>query len=1197
MEKEILFRILKIEETNDEREIRAAYLRVLRETNPEDNPEGFKTLRRAYEEALKLAAEKKAQDREEKNREEKHRKEKNRKEQNRKEKNRKENNREEKDGKAKNREEKNGKEKNEREKNGREENPEDSDEPEKTEIDLWMEQAAGLYRNLTLRCQAERWKALLADPVCDALDTELEARERLLQFLSENYRLPTEVWRLIDSTFGILKDREELRNRFSGGFLNYIEYSVHHKTFPPYELFSPLNAEEEETDGDGYIETYLDIHRRIEKGDIEELLASLDRLKIFGVYHLYEDVERMRLYIRTGNAAGAAALGEKLSLRYQDPYLFFWWGEALWRENKKERAFQIWSRAEEEWPEHYPSRHRLVRCLLDKKEYRQAKERIMKLTEEGDRSPELTENLHEANRALIQEYRQKLEEFPGISPQEEKKDRLELGWCLFQNEQWEEAREVLAALREECAGDYGFCSLWGRTLYQIKRFDEALPWLKKWRDMTIAAGSRERKNEGETPGESFGTPGSHKNEPSKREAANLTASCYLLGNCYFHLKFPDEAVRVLKEAAAYAPDRGSILECRRLLAELYLKEERFELAVDECDGILKENPGFYPAYVIRQEAFYDLKMDQQVINDYHRASDLYPRYSRPYLLAAETFFRHRQYEDAGEVFKRAERNQADFSPKLRLLQIRLLRILAKDGESRRLPRRLAAELKREMEEGTDGWDIEDTSEVDYELGLILRDDRELDGALHCMLQAIKANPRRLQYNLVCANIYLERNEYQKALAQYAIAGKQFYNSPEVPYGQGRCLEEMGRIQDAIHCYQRTEELQSGYRDTCEKLADYHKERYETHWRKEDYDKAVEYSTRQLRARESSYNLVCRALIYVLRDWQLAVKDYERALELSPDDSIIWNNLGCVYKELCQYEKAMEYFQKALEVMGEQKIRYPYSNMGDCCHALGQEEQAAFWYRQAAELWPDNDYYKEKLGDVCRAMGEYHRALEYYGSVAATRDNAYSSMADIYLEQGNVMRCIELHQEGIESSEGMMKVNRCRKMGELYMTKLLDYKKAIQCFELALDGTQNPDDVYRLEEYIARCYFYLKRYRKARIHAEFALDAICTEERTLEDYLDYVPDAPARAATVGWLELCLGNREQAMDYFSEMENMRPCGGCVHRKGCFRGWLCRGWVYEHEKNTQKALECLQEARRRNPRDLCARALLNEIQKVRG
>ena len=55
MERQLVFHVLGIDETKDEQEIKNAYRSLLKTANPEDDPEGFKRLREAYEEALRLA--------------------------------------------------------------------------------------------------------------------------------------------------------------------------------------------------------------------------------------------------------------------------------------------------------------------------------------------------------------------------------------------------------------------------------------------------------------------------------------------------------------------------------------------------------------------------------------------------------------------------------------------------------------------------------------------------------------------------------------------------------------------------------------------------------------------------------------------------------------------------------------------------------------------------------------------------------------------------------------------------------------------------------------------------------------------------------------------------------------------------------------------------------------------------------------
>ena len=57
-----------------------------------------------------------------------------------------------------------------------------------------------------------------------------------------------------------------------------------------------------------------------------------------------------------------------------------------------------------------------------------------------------------------------------------------------------------------------------------------------------------------------------------------------------------------------------------------------------------------------------MKKAQQVVDDYHKAVDIYAGYHRPYLFAAKIFFNYSQYEDAKNVIEYARENQVELLP-------------------------------------------------------------------------------------------------------------------------------------------------------------------------------------------------------------------------------------------------------------------------------------------------------------------------------------------------------------------------------------------------------------------------------------------------------------------------------------------------------------------------------------------------------
>ena len=257
MEKKLAFQILGIPETKEENIIRERYLDLLKDTNPEDDPEGFKRLREAYEEALRLS---KVQE------------------------------------------------------EGVEEEPQG-------EVDLWMKRVERIYRDIFKRREPDAWQEVFDDPVCVSLDTFLEARERLLVYISYHPFLPQMVWKLIDQVFHVLEDYDSLKEEFHVNFLNHIEFHVHNEDFLEYGFFEETAdgyAPRNEDDTDNYIREYFKIREKLEADDTEGVSQALTDLTRFGLYHPYEDVERLRLFIRKETCEEGKALAEDLLMRFPE---------------------------------------------------------------------------------------------------------------------------------------------------------------------------------------------------------------------------------------------------------------------------------------------------------------------------------------------------------------------------------------------------------------------------------------------------------------------------------------------------------------------------------------------------------------------------------------------------------------------------------------------------------------------------------------------------------------------------------------------------------------------------------------------------------------------------------------------------------------------------------------------------------------
>lgn len=1111
MEKELIFQILGIAQTRDERAIRQAYMEVLKRTNPEDDPEGFKRLRQAYEEALKLLRQQ----------------------------------------------------------------PEDEEGQEpKDEVDLWIDQVDALYRDLFRRFRPEPWKELLADPVCEGLDTSLEAREKLITFLLDHVHLPHEIWKLIDTAFEITADIESLKETYPVNFLNYMKYYVENETFIPYQLFAyrdgTMDADQKEINSDGYIDEYLRIKRQIDNGETEKCLQRLDDLSAFRIYHPYEDVERLRLFLAEGK--DGYDLAQKLLDQYgEDIYIRLHGGNSLWNAGEKERAYKLWQGILEQMPDHYMAKYYSVKYLMDQEDYFSARKLLLDLLDIDDRSEELRSYIHTVNDALIKEFQSALEEGREDPRVQGDELRLTLGWCLLQNERKEEALKIMEDFEPEPDQEYGYVNLYSQLLYFVEEYEKAVPYLCRWLELV-----KDLTDDG--------------TDETRRRIARKPRIHLLLSSCYYELKQEEKWEEEGKQSVETASGQKDRIENMHYFANKLFLSEKYEHAVDVCDRILAEDEGYYPAYLIRQEACYHMRKAQQVVDDYHRAVGIYAGYCQPYLFAVKVFFNYSQYEDAKNVIGRARDNQVEFSDEMKLYEARVLRNLSHSREDREPVREILEQLAGSLNE--EKCDIKDKSEIPFERGLVCWDDNEFEEALAFMEDAIGQNPERMQYRIVRGHIYLEMKKYQEALEEYQAAAKD-YDTPELYYNRGCAYEGLGETDAAIVDFKRTLELDDKYRNTNHKLYDIYKKRYNSKNHKADYEQALYYINRRLEIKETANAYFYRAMLYSdAMETELALKDYEKYMEEVPDDKACFFNMGLCYRGIRQFEKAVEYFRKAKELKADSDIFY---NMGVCYKSLGRYEEALEILREGVEIYPKEKDLWKQIGYVYEEMEEYGKAIEAFTKMKRFSNgsaDAYNEIAGAWAADGKFEKGCRVLINAIKEAPESEKASLYSHLADKYYDKQ-DYDNAVEFYLEAISLEKDPFELFDYERYLAMTYYRMGRYEEAKKYARASLDHFHETGRTQEDYIGYRAYSTVRAGIFGWLYLCLGDREKAEESFRRMDGMQPCKFCAYPK-CFESSLYLGQYYESQGDNRRAAELMEETLCRNPVNLEAKQNLENLRR---
>ena len=242
-------------------------------------------------------------------------------------------------------------------------------------------------------------------------------------------------------------------------------------------------------------------------------------------------------------------------------------------------------------------------------------------------------------------------------------------------------------------------------------------------------------------------------------------------------------------------------------------------------------------------------------------------------------------------------------------------------------------------------------------------------------------------------------------------------------------------------------------------------------------------------------------------YEKALEYYGKALVIServlgtehPDTAATYNNMALVFRAQGEYEKALEYYGKALtireRVLGTEHpdTAATYNNMAGVFYDQGDYEKAAATYNNMAGVY--------------RSQGEYEKALEYYGKALATRERVlgpehpdtattYNNMALVYRAQGEYKKALEYYGKALVISERVLGTEHpstaamYNNMAVVYRAQG-EYEKALDYYGKALAiskrvlGPEHPDTATTYNN-IAGVFRTQGEYEKAMEYYERAL---------------------------------------------------------------------------------------------------------------
>lgn len=1004
MKEDMVWEVLGIEPGSDEEAIRTAYRERLVGKNPEDDPEGFKLLREAYETALSLL--KKA------------------------------------------------------------DNTPNEEEKEKTPAELLVRKAEKLYFDIFKRNDPKQWDEFFSDPLIEGLDTIDDVRREFLAFTMSHFVYSPEMWKEFDRVFRFVDEEKALIEEFPIDFINFVreritegDYFTYNSIMPEdcelaafvrgFDLPAEGSYEEEELsckydvyirNVSGFLPLYSTIDSKYSTDEDKENLKKELAERIFAVrkydiFHPLEGIGLMLYYYVTGEDEKALRIAEryldpdavdatdKFSLSYAAHIVLT---DALRNgikdEGKLDDISEKLLEIVKDNPKFQMAHFALSEYFFLKGDHVKSSEHILNASEYNESSIEIDEFIDKNDLELTKFYKNKIE-----SGDASDNDRIELGWCMLRDENVsnEEITAMLDKIEPTPEIEYNYYNLYARSCVKSEDYKKADRYVRRWHEMVMETYERAEKE---------GTEGFTAEE--KKRLSRIGYSYYLMALCDVEAGRMDEAEEDYRQAAAFSENRNDKIIFRKILGEYYHKIGKYSEAFDLWNEILDMEPRFTYGYMMRQEAAFKTKRAQQVINDYNDIISFAPDYVMAYVYAAKVFRIYDQSEDFVKVFEKAEENNA-VSQQLLYEKAKFLKDeekykeaeglfafieneLTEDAEKKAKAERSAADDSGrngdadssensddsdEQDDETEG-QLEDKALFYAEYGICLFDHakkirRSDDGtyktaeekkeyddrlkdciskAWECINKGLKENDKSIYVHWLITDLLEFDNE--DAEGEYKKMLELFPDESSVNYEYGRYLDRKDRCDDAVEQYIETVKKDPQHQDAYGNLTDYYINRYNDTEDEEDYKKAIDYIERQIVNCDDSYFRIKQALAYIEGyEFEKALESAELAVRQEPDNVFAYNAKGYALMMMDRLEEAEEVFKTGLSYMKTPRKTALQNNLVLCLERQKKFREAYEVYiRFCNELNMNSVDNRERQAKLLKRMRDFEAAEEVYGKL-------------------------------------------------------------------------------------------------------------------------------------------------------------------------------------------------------------------------
>ena len=383
-----------------------------------------------------------------------------------------------------------------------------------------------------------------------------------------------------------------------------------------------------------------------------------------------------------------------------------------------------------------------------------------------------------------------------------------------------------------------------------------------------------------------------------------------------------KAMDYLREAIRLSPETISNYQ---LLGTLQAASGDPTGAIDTCTKCIALDPSDYFSYMIRGCTYEDLKDYEKALADFRRAlsMDLPDKYrTKTEIEEAEILFHLSRYDESLAIYEK---------------------VLARDSGNYR---------------------------ATYMTGLIYKAKKQYDTALPWLEKASGLKPEASKPYDVMGFIYtkqkkddLARENLQKAVDRKSTMMRTYRLLALLDRESGKDDEALKVLDLAVTRLPRDPEARS--------------ERGWFFFTKKEYTRGIDDFTKaiELGSKSKAKYLAFRGLCYHgLEEYKKAEADYQEAIRLNPNNDLAYIGLGDIYIKGGDYDRAIEFYNKALSISKGSKRIILLNNLGFAYAKKGEYKKSLEILNEGIQNYPNDAEIWRSRAQTYDAMGQPEKGI-------------------------------------------------------------------------------------------------------------------------------------------------------------------------------------------------------------------------------